>query len=404
MSVLYITYDGLLDPLGGSQILPYIKGISLHQDRIIVLSFEKKDRLKAGHQIMRSSLEADGIYWKAVPFTYGLGVIGKAWDFWRMYYWAFYLSYRYRVRIVHGRSHTSTQVGYFIKRILKSKLLFDFRGLWVDERVDKGGWDLKNKFDLLQYNCFKKVENILLSEADEIVVLTEKVVKEVVNLGAKPASKVTIIPCCADFDHFYLSTELRKNEARIYIGIPSAAVVLGYSGSVGEMYMLDRFFRLFELAASKNMKYHAFLVTQDIFELQQLIEKCLPAFLHKRVHIKSASRNEIPNLLTAMDVLVSFIAPSYARMGASPTKLAESFSVGIPVICNHGVGDVSQIVQDLDAGLVIDLMSDEELSKTAQQLNKIRSLGGQRLRDVARPYFGLEVAFQRYRDVYTKLN
>ena len=39
---LFITYDGLLDPLGQSQILPYLKIIAKEYP-INVLSFEKKN-------------------------------------------------------------------------------------------------------------------------------------------------------------------------------------------------------------------------------------------------------------------------------------------------------------------------------------------------------------------------
>ena len=38
---LYITYDGLLDPLGQSQILPYIKSLNKKGYKFIILSFEK---------------------------------------------------------------------------------------------------------------------------------------------------------------------------------------------------------------------------------------------------------------------------------------------------------------------------------------------------------------------------
>ena len=43
---LYISYDGLLDPLGKSQILPYIKGIATHQKQVHIISFEKKNRIQ----------------------------------------------------------------------------------------------------------------------------------------------------------------------------------------------------------------------------------------------------------------------------------------------------------------------------------------------------------------------
>ena len=40
----YISYDGLLDPLGNSQILPYLEGLSDEGFKFVVLSFEKTDR------------------------------------------------------------------------------------------------------------------------------------------------------------------------------------------------------------------------------------------------------------------------------------------------------------------------------------------------------------------------
>ena len=42
---LYITYDGLLDPLGQSQVQPYLCWLGQAGVRIWVLSFEKPDRL-----------------------------------------------------------------------------------------------------------------------------------------------------------------------------------------------------------------------------------------------------------------------------------------------------------------------------------------------------------------------
>ena len=129
----------------------------------------------------------------------------------------------------------------------------------------------------------------------------------------------------------------------------------------------------------------------------------LPIVLHERVHIKSASRATVPNILPAMDVLVSFIQPSYARMAASPTKLAECFAEGIPVICNDGVGDVAVLIQQLGAGVIVNPASDVDLMAVTQNWDDICAMGGQRLRDAARPILGLEVAEKRYRTVYSRL-
>jgi len=47
--VLYISYDGMTDPLGQSQVISYLAGLSRKGYRIHLLSSEKKNRF-AQHQ------------------------------------------------------------------------------------------------------------------------------------------------------------------------------------------------------------------------------------------------------------------------------------------------------------------------------------------------------------------
>ena len=139
---MYVTYDGLLDTLGASQILPYIKIIAARQGGMVVLSYEKPDRFARGRQAMSLDLRAHAIHWKPLRFSSSFGVFGKLWDMARMYFWGVWLARKHRVRVVHARGHPTAQVGLFVKKLLSTRLIFDCRGLWADERVDKGGWDM----------------------------------------------------------------------------------------------------------------------------------------------------------------------------------------------------------------------------------------------------------------------
>ena len=403
MTVLYITYDGLLDPLGSSQILPYVKGISKHQDEVVIVSFEKSERFLYGKNALLSDLQNYSIKWKPLPFTKGLGFIGKSWDLCRMYIMALTIAWQHNIEVVHTRGHQPALVGLFIKHLTKAKFIFDFRGLWADERVDKGGWDLNYFFHRLQYRFFKRVERKLLIQSDHVVVLTHKVVNEIMKLGATKKSNITVIPCCANYNHFHLSTETDKIDARISLGIPTDAFVLGYLGSIGKMYLLDKFFQLFVMATKNRANCHALLITPDTDKLKQLMNRHLPHNLLQRIHIKSATHDQVPNLLPAMDVMVSFITSTYARMGASLTKMAECFAVGIPVVVNSGVGDVKQTIDRLDGGWIVDSLSEDGLMETVQNLDIISAKGGRRLRDVSRPILGLDFAAKCYQSVYEKL-
>jgi glycosyltransferase involved in cell wall biosynthesis len=228
-------------------------------------------------------------------------------------------------------------------------------------------------------------------------------VNEIIKLGATEKSNITVIPCCANYNHFRLSTETDKIDARISLGIPTDAFVLGYLGSIGKMYMLDKFFQLFVMTTKNRVNCHALLITPDTDQLKPLMNRHLAHNLLERIHIKSATYDQVPNLLPAMDVMVSFITSTYARMGASLTKMSECFAVGIPVVSNSGVGDVKQIIDQLDGGWMVDPLSGDGLMETVQNLDIISAKGGRRLREVSRPMLGLNFAAKCYQSVYEKL-
>src|SRR6476661_5809036 len=87
--------------------------------------------------------------------------------------------------------------------------------------------------------------------------------------------------------------------------------------------------------------------------------------------ITQASRNEVPLIAKASDINVSFIKPVYSKISSSPTKLGEVLSMGIPVICNSGVGDVESTVKRADAGFVLNGFTAKDFEAA---INAIQSL------------------------------
>ncbi len=60
MSVLYFSYSGALDPLGSSQVLPYVYGLADLGYRMRLVSFEKVASLKKSGRVhaLAGELEA----------------------------------------------------------------------------------------------------------------------------------------------------------------------------------------------------------------------------------------------------------------------------------------------------------------------------------------------------------
>ncbi|HTF80814.1 MAG TPA: hypothetical protein VL947_03780, partial [Cytophagales bacterium] len=69
MRVLYLSYDGMTDPLGQSQVIPYLCGLSKLGHKIHLVSFEKKVNYKHSRSIVEAILAQDGITWHPRFYT-----------------------------------------------------------------------------------------------------------------------------------------------------------------------------------------------------------------------------------------------------------------------------------------------------------------------------------------------
>ncbi|HAC23522.1 MAG TPA: hypothetical protein DCE81_01260, partial [Cytophagales bacterium] len=133
--VLYLTYDGMTDPLGQAQIWPYLSRLRDRGHSITIVSFEKQvgeERLAA----QRAQLQSAGISWKSFPYHKQPAIFSTLWDLWRMRQVASRILREEKFDIVHARSYLPAIVGFVLRRVYKIKLVFDARGFWIDERIE----------------------------------------------------------------------------------------------------------------------------------------------------------------------------------------------------------------------------------------------------------------------------
>lgn len=187
------------------------------------------------------------------------------------------------------------------------------------------------------------------------------------------------------------------------LDIPSNGFVIGWLGSVGGMYLSQRFLEFVASAYQHYKDIHVLALTPDRDAFKLLVNRQLQSTALPRIHIHSADRHQVAEWLPAIDVLVSLIVPTYARLGASPTKLAEAWACGIPTLCNSGIGDVTNLVRDLHAGMVIDADSAEQLHASIIALPSLIQKGGDRLRSAAKSVVSLSLAAERYNAIYRLL-
>ena len=403
INVLYISYDGMTDPLGQSQVLPYLQELTKEGFHFTILSFEKKQRLEKEGALIRSITEKAGIEWVPLSFTSKPPVISKIYDRFRLWKKAVSLYKKNGFKIVHCRSYVAAEAGLRLKKKYGVKFLFDMRGFWADEKVDNGQWDLSKPFFKRIYNYYKKKEKEFLLQADGIVTLTKASKSYLLSQPGYEKLNLEVIPCCADLEHFdYHNEDKIKGAAlRKQLGIPNESKVVTYLGSVGGWYMTKEMFRFFALLLRHDSLYHMLILTKD--EPTHVKEEAtffgIPS---NKISITYSDRINLPQYLALSKFSIFFIRNTFSKIASSPTKHAELMGMGIPVVCND-IGDTGHIITDTGSGIIINDFDEISIANAIRDLETFEILSKEKIRSEALKYFDLHSGSNSYYKLYKRL-
>ena len=129
--VLYITYDGILEPIAYSQVVQYLKNLTAGR-KIFLLSFEKPAEwanVERRHA-MQAELAKAGIRWIPLRYHRTPSLPATAYDLFQGTLVAAYLALLHRVAIVHARSYVASVIALALKHTFRTRFIFDMRGFW----------------------------------------------------------------------------------------------------------------------------------------------------------------------------------------------------------------------------------------------------------------------------------
>jgi glycosyltransferase involved in cell wall biosynthesis len=393
-SILYISYDGMFEPLGQSQVLAYLK-LLVETRCIYLISYEKaedwsddKTRKRINYEISKA-----GIIWYPLLYHKSPLAFAKTWDIACGILLGLWLILRYKISIVHARSYLPSVIAVTLKKITGVKYLFDMRGFWADERVDGGLWAQNG----IMFRVAKYFERIFLINSDHVVSLTHAAIRELSQFDylSKRMPLITVIPTCTDLARF--TPHLRGQEKQVF--------TLGYVGSVGTWYQFDAVVNCFVqlLHFKPNAQFLIINRSQHSYIRSELIKAGIPDFAYKLI---SANYDDVAAHIRNMDAGIFFYRPSLSRTACSPTKLGEFLACGVPCISNEGVGDMSAVLEEERVGVSVNSFNDDSLIVGLQKLLQLALDPNTQFRCVAaaQKHFSLDEGVSRYCKIYDQLD
>jgi glycosyltransferase involved in cell wall biosynthesis len=395
--VLYLSYTGLLEPLGRSQVLSYLVRLS-DEYRFTLVTFEKQDDLADRDAVatLRSECDALGIAWKPQRYHHRPRLPATVWDLLVLLWQTLRHSLQRDVRLVHCRSYIPTIAAWLCGKVTRKPYIFDMRALWPEEMVTAG----RLKRNGLVFGALKWVERRLLRNAASVVSLTQAGVDHLVTVYPEILpEKFRVITTCVDVDRFHVPD---KNAASGRLTDRSPFVVGTMGTLLSGWFYLDAFFRFFLAMKAARPDAILSIVTRDDHE--EILSLASEAGVDERdIRIVSGSAEEMPDYLAAMDVGVMFFAE---KPGSAPTRLGEFLAAGVPVVGNTGIGDLGVLIRHYGVGAVVeDPYNDEDLREKVRSLLEDYDYILQRgsCRAAAESYFSVDGGAARYREIYADL-
>jgi glycosyltransferase involved in cell wall biosynthesis len=369
-SVIYVSYDGAAEPLGRSQVVSYLAGLATEFE-IALISFEKG----APDPALREELSEQGILWRPLGYHKRPRLMATAWDIARGARAIGRELTRAPDAILHTRSYVATEMALRARAARSSRLLFDVRGFWVDERLESG---LLREGPTHRY--IRRRERRYFERADAIVTLTHASVPSIEGWTRGRDVPIEVVPTCVDVSRFAKVPPAASGPRLVWLGSMSGRYRPELAKQLSSVsgLPLTFFTRELELARATAGTGSAVL--------------SLPA-------------SEVPAALRAGDIGLCLLRAGSSTVASTPTRFAEYLAAGMPVAITPGVGDLERIVVEECVGRVIRSEDEESLRADAAELIAVARSPEthDRCRAVAASYFNVQRGVDLYADLYRRL-
>jgi glycosyltransferase involved in cell wall biosynthesis len=358
---VYVNYWSLRDPLCQSQSLPVVRALVRRGWRVGLLTYEHPAwRLApADEAATQAQLEKEGVHWYPLVYHKRPAVASTLFDILVGARCCVTLAGRAGVQLFHGRGSVPGAIACLASRWTRRRFFNDADGPLSEEYVDAGIW----KRGSLPHRLTGLVESWALASADAVAVLSQHRRCEVED---RTHGSVTVLSCAVDTELFSPAPEAGI-KIRQQLGL--SGIVLVYAGKAGGWYPIESMMDFAKAAACVQGDVSLLVLTTG--DPRSFVEPAVNRGL--RCVVRSATRVQMPDYLSAGDVGLSFRLNTPSQRACSPIKNGEYLACGLPIVSTAGSGDYDELVASRRVGVVVERLDEASLRKAALELKALLS-------------------------------
>ena len=218
----------------------------------------------------------------------------------------------------------------------------------ADYMVEDGVWRQKG----IRYNILRKAEKEQMRLAVNLSTVTDSYARYLTeNEGLSP-DKLHTVPCCVEFEQFRYNQSDRQ-QVRQRLGFSENHIVSIYTGKLGGIYLDDEAIEIILAARAYfgSERFRLIILSPDIESWQKRLERA--GVSSEECYIGFVKQGEVVHYLSAADFAFSLHRPTPSKMGISPIKNGEYIANGLPVVIPKGIGDDSEIIEEMGFGVAL---------------------------------------------------
>ena len=289
--------------------------------------------------------------------------------------------------------------GWWIAFSRQLPFVFEVRDLWPESLTAVG----VGQENSLLHHTLAAVAKFLYEHSHRIVVVTPAFKDHLIQRWHVPTEKIAVVENGVEADLFAPCPNAANDKLRQDLALQGRFLVC-YIGTMGMAHGLETLLDAATQLQLQNSKTH-FLLVGEGAEKERIKSLAKSRGLANVTFLDQQPREKIPAFISASDACLVLLKKTDVFKTVIPTKMLEFMSCARPVILGVD-GQARQIVEDAEAGLVIEPENSAALVAAVNRLSADRALGaslGQKGRQYILQHFSRGRTAEKYIEVLQRL-